>query len=312
MQTIFKTWALSLWWIGLPVSDVFSQTDTIAPALHCKLEVNTLIPPTGYLTLNAADFIDSMSDNSGNMPETGIRKPCTGEGFPSQTTLTYLYTGVFQVEVWARDGQGNTSHCQTRLFIGDLGNGPISRLTVQVEDPEMRPVGGVQLRLDADHCEYGQFSETSETGSEFPLGNATFQAPEPGAQVNLCGKKSRNDLNGITTFDLVLIHKHISGVEVFWSPYQRLAADANLDGLINQQDLLLLRDLILGIRREFPGGQSWRIFPENYPFETAFSPAGQAVAPCILTPQYPDSGGGIYKMVAIKIGDVNFSADPNQ
>jgi len=73
-------------------------------------------------------------------------------------------------------------------------------------------------------------------------------------------------LNGVTTYDLVLISKHILAVEQFENPFQIIAADANGSGNISAFDIVELRKLILGIYNELPNNSSWRYVPE-YCFE---------------------------------------------
>ena len=64
--------------------------------------------------------------------------------------------------------------------------------------------------------------------------------------------------DGVTSLDLVLIKRHILGVDVFNSPYQMIAADASNDGRVTTFDILELQRLILGINDEFSNNQSWR------------------------------------------------------
>ena len=66
-------------------------------------------------------------------------------------------------------------------------------------------------------------------------------------------------LNGITTFDLVLIRRHILGIMTFENPYQTIAADVNSDGRVTAFDIVELQRFILGINDELPNDRSWRI-----------------------------------------------------
>jgi hypothetical protein len=62
--------------------------------------------------------------------------------------------------------------------------------------------------------------------------------------------KDNDPLNGVSTFDLVLINKHILGLEPLNSPYKMIAADANNSRSITTFDIVELRKLILGIYTE--------------------------------------------------------------
>jgi len=58
--------------------------------------------------------------------------------------------------------------------------------------------------------------------------------------------------NGVTQIDLILIQRHILGVEVFENVHNLIAADANRDGRISVIDLLALQSIILGINNNIP------------------------------------------------------------
>lgn len=104
--------------------------------------------------------------------------------------------------------------------------------------------------------------------------------------------KNTNAVNGVTTLDIVLISKHILGIDTFTTNYQRIAADVNRSGGITTFDLVQMRQLILGINDEFPNAPSW-LFDPN---EIEVSNLGEL---------------GDLTFTAIKIGDLNGSANPN-
>ncbi len=70
-----------------------------------------------------------------------------------------------------------------------------------------------------------------------------------------------NPLNGVSTFDLVLISKHILGIQLFENPFQIIAADANNSGSITTFDVVTIRKVILGIDVTYPAG-NWRYVPK--------------------------------------------------
>jgi len=75
-----------------------------------------------------------------------------------------------------------------------------------------------------------------------------------------------DQLNGVSTLDLIHIQRHILGLELLESPYQLIAADINSSKDINGIDLVELRKLILGIYTEFPNNTSWRFIDSGYKF----------------------------------------------
>jgi hypothetical protein len=56
---------------------------------------------------------------------------------------------------------------------------------------------------------------------------------------------------GVSTFDLVLITRHILGETLLDSPYKLIAADVDNSGYISVSDLIQLRELILSVRTSF-------------------------------------------------------------
>ncbi len=106
----------------------------------------------------------------------------------------------------------------------------------------------------------------------------------------------KNDemMRGISTFDLVLIQKHILGIQPFDNIYQRIAADVNNNGVIDPTDMIELRKSLL--RPDF-------VFSNNtsYQFRAAGSNANFAEVPKLNDDTMVD-------FVGIKVGDVNFSA----
>jgi hypothetical protein len=67
---------------------------------------------------------------------------------------------------------------------------------------------------------------------------------------------------GLTTFDLVLINKHILGIQQL-SGYRQLAADANKSGSVTTFDLVEFQRLLLGIYQKLPAyDRPWIFIPE--------------------------------------------------
>ncbi len=58
--------------------------------------------------------------------------------------------------------------------------------------------------------------------------------------------------NGVTSLDLIMLQRHILGIEVFTHKSQYLAGDVNGSGSLSAVDLLIMQKLILGVRTEFP------------------------------------------------------------
>ena len=136
--------------------------------------------------------------------------------------------------------------------------------------------------------------------------------PSAGYNSTITPSKNINPLNGVTTYDLVLIQKHILGIELLDSPWKIIAADANQDGKVTTFDIITLRKLILGITTELPNGKSWRFAPKDYVFPNPLNPFQPPFPERIEVPNTADPAPSHFQFTGVKIGDVDFSADPNQ
>lgn len=121
--------------------------------------------------------------------------------------------------------------------------------------------------------------------------------------------KDENPLSGVSTYDLVLISKHILGLENLNSPFQLMAADGNRSNTVTTTDIVELRKLILGIYYQMgeicPQCQSFRFVEANHIFSTPPS------NPLIPAPngniKFSSPPGAHATFKAVKIGDVNNS-----
>ncbi|MFK7983149.1 MAG: dockerin type I domain-containing protein, partial [Saprospiraceae bacterium] len=120
--------------------------------------------------------------------------------------------------------------------------------------------------------------------------------------------KDVQPLNGVSTFDLVLISKHILGITQFNNPHQYIAADVNQSGSITAFDMVQLRRLILNLDTQFTNNTSWKFVEAKYQFTTQ-NPAGEAF------PTLSSVNNLAHDMemdfTAVKIGDVNGNAKTN-
>gem|GEM_PF-1171348 len=166
----------------------------------------------------------------------------------------------------------------------------------------------------------------------------------PNTEQNVVLKKADNYLNGVSTFDLVLISRHILGIQPL-TGFNILAADANMNGSVTTFDIVELRKLILGIYPSLPLANSWRFIDKDLknavqgssnPFPLIHTPilgAGQPGNPNLIGGnQYLDITAPNWfaneefdefalppttnlnsksEFVGFKVGDVNYSTIPS-
>ncbi|MBK8554251.1 MAG: T9SS type A sorting domain-containing protein [Lewinellaceae bacterium] len=131
-----------------------------------------------------------------------------------------------------------------------------------------------------------------------------------GSDYTVTPLKDDNPLNGVTTYDLVLISKHILGLEPLNTPYKMIAADANKSNSITTFDIVELRKLILGIYPELPNNTSWRFVDKGFAFGDPTNPFASQF-PEFLTVAAVQANQFTEDFVSVKIGDVNGSAIAN-
>jgi hypothetical protein len=149
------------------------------------------------------------------------------------------------------------------------------------------------------------------TGSD---GNFSFGSLTDNQTYSLCLSKNQNPLNGVTTFDGVLLAKHINGTQPLNSPYKIIAAETAPESLLPSAsldvlDLYFMRLLILGVITDLPA-PSWKFVPADavlspvWPFPDIPLPAG-----CKTINLSGNATGQDF--IAIKTSDLNGTAVAN-
>jgi len=142
--------------------------------------------------------------------------------------------------------------------------------------------------------------------------NGTYQLTglQNGGAYTVAPEKNDDYLNGITTFDLVLMSRHVLGIAPLGSPYKIIAADINKSGMVTTADIVELRKLILQINDKFPNNTSWRFVQKDYVFPDPANPFNppfpEAVNVANISQDVLDAN-----FVGVKIGDMNCSANVN-
>lgn len=155
--------------------------------------------------------------------------------------------------------------------------------------------GGGNATILTDDSGHYQFDD-------MPLGNSYVIKPS----------YDTSNLNGVSTFDLLLISRHILGLEPFDSPWKTIAADANKSNSVTTFDVVEIRKLILGIYQKLPNLPAWRFFPATATFSDPTMPFSGNLPPESIT--IPNLQGDFpnVNFKGLKVGDVNNSALPGQ
>ncbi|WP_148270475.1 dockerin type I domain-containing protein [Haliscomenobacter hydrossis] len=302
----------------------FIVKDKSAPAPICVDGLTVELLPDGNgggkFTLHAADFIaEGIYDCYGQGPDTNFtgQRLVThysinrvGERVDSsqkKLELDCAQVGrVVLIELHAWDTRGKHDYCVTYVEVMDenpkschviVEPGYISG-TVSTEGNTN--VQGVTVTIS------GSLSGVFTTNSN---GGYSFLIYRPGGEYTVTPKLDKNPLNGVSTFDLLLIQKHILGIQVLNSPYKMIAADVNNSKSISTLDLIQLRKLILGLDLHFLNNTSWRFIDAAYVFPDPTKPWLEKFPEEVYINNLTTNSNGNF--VAIKIGDMNASAKVN-
>ncbi len=223
---------------------------------------------------------------------------------PKVITLGCDRVGTQSVQIYAIDEEGNWDYAQTYVIVQDnmgvcaqVNEGGM--VAGRIVDGNGENVQSVSIAVN------GADQKNMTTAAD---GHYQFVLPM-GGDYTVTPQKDMNPLNGVSTFDLVLISKHILGITQFDTPYKYIAADVNKSGSITAFDMVQLRQLILNITSEFPNNDSWRFVEGGYTFTSA-NPAAESFNEFMsindLSADMPNMD-----FTAVKIGDVNGTALAN-
>ncbi|MCB0587808.1 MAG: T9SS type A sorting domain-containing protein, partial [Phaeodactylibacter sp.] len=268
-------------------------------------------PDAGQMTVWASDFIASaITDCTGPVHYSINRVGSpqnTNAGSLLLTCADTLNSGTLPVEIWAYDGAGNSDKCETFILVRDFNNwcgadSLVVGAAGAIATEEDEAVEGVRVSLS------GQASASVVTGSN---GAYRFDNLSEGYDYTITPSHNSGYLNGVSTFDLVLMSKHILGVQPLNSPYKMIAADVNNSRSITTLDLIQLRKLILSIDTQFSNNTSWRFVKRSYVFPRPNNPWFETFPEIVNINNLPGTGISDADFVAIKIGDVNLDAQAN-
>ena len=128
----------------------------------------------------------------------------------------------------------------------------------------------------------------------------TFSNLQEGINYTVLPVTTAEGRNGISTLDFVEIEKHIQGINEF-NLYQKIAADANKDGVIDNEDLEIIRDCMLESPKVY-NCPNYRFVSEEHT-ETEFSYVDQYVTGKLFADHE-------ISFIPVKIGDINNTINP--
>ncbi len=280
-----------------------------------------LMPTTGMATISATQFDAGSYDNCTShanlkfyIESSNNTNPTTV--VPTTTSLNFNCKGIKLVRLWAVDEAGNADYCDTYVDLQYPWEGAPGAVGVDLCPPlgnavEQYTIAGAvatesgQL-LSADLKIQGTITLPPSV-KWTSVGAFNFGGLEKGKDYTVVPQYDQNPNNGVSTFDLVLMSKHILNIQPITSPYKIIAADINKSKTITTFDMVELRKLILKINDKFTNNTSWRFVDKNFTFADPTKPFAAAFPE---TKTITNLSGNVTDadFVAIKVGDINGNA----
>ncbi|MCZ2339506.1 MAG: T9SS type A sorting domain-containing protein [Chitinophagales bacterium] len=209
--------------------------------------------------------------------------------------------GLNELDIYVWDDAGNSDFCSVKVIIQDNSGLCAFSRSVIAEGTVIAVNGMPMSNVDTyiTNVLNNEAAGVTTDSAGFYLYNKMLN----NVPYKVEPVKSDDYLNGLTTLDLVLIQRHILGVELISDPKLLLAADVNQDGKVSASDLSVIRKLILGISTTLPNNRSW-IFVANdgmisdNPWDWLQNATFTALNNTTFTNDF----------TGIKLGDINMSA----
>jgi len=209
----------------------------------------------------------------------------------------------FNIIATAEDISGNQNGCTSTVTITDPMNvcptsGSGINGTIATED--LTPINNVNILVNEQPV-----VSTNEAGDylveEVVIGSDYSIRPS----FNLLERQT------ITTLDLVLLSRHLIGLQPLDSPYKMIAADVDYSGNIDIFDLIELQKLIIFNIDEFSEGNAWRFVDKNYNFLNEEAPLDESFPEQLDIENY--QGDLVYQnFIGVQLGNLNSQLETNE
>ena len=275
-------------------SMVIIVEDAKPPTPICKGGISVSLSFDGTVTILPETLDNGSSDNCSAAADL------TYEVVPSIFTCDDL--GEQTVEFIITDEAGNQAICTSIVFVQDgIGICPQANIggTILTE----KGIGLSFVEVDIAGSDIFSIENDAATGSyefvDLPKGESYVIEPS----------KDTNHRNGLTTFDIIIMSRHILGIQSLPTPYRIIAADVNRSGTVTTFDMVELRRLILQLDTKFRRNTSWRFVREDFVFSNQTNPFTSTFPETYIIENLNEDILDA-NFIAIKTGDVNVSANP--
>jgi hypothetical protein len=227
--------------------------DVEKPKISCRFDVAVdILPTTGTVALYAPQFKKMLSDNCSVEANISLKIEngfpfFSNDGLAARDTIIIGCVGIIPIRLWATDEYGNKDYCDTYIDVqNNMGATPRDGNCIQGEPSLGYVLSGSVVTSNGKAFEKATVViKSSKAAKDLNVNVNTGSYGtyvQPGADVTCSVSKNDDPLNGVSTFDLVLISKHILGTQLITDAYAKM---------------------ILGLQKTFSKSNSWRFFDKN-------------------------------------------------
>ncbi|MFT6808641.1 MAG: hypothetical protein ACJA01_001867, partial [Saprospiraceae bacterium] len=282
--------------------------DALAPTIECR-SITLAIGTGGNLEVNASQFITLGGDNcADNVSLIYTIQSASGSAMQTFTCadLNNQASRDFSLEIFAADLESNTTSCNVILTINgvDEACGTTSGIISSVEGVIFTEEN---FTIDAVEVNITEMGSGEQDAMMTPLeGKYEFKSLASNETYEISANRDDDYMAGVSTFDIILIQRHILGLRDLETPYKLIAADVDGSDHVSTADLVHLRKLLLGKSLELPIGQPWTFIDAQQTWENNMKPFPYNQK---LTITSPEEDKGDMDFVGVKMGDVNSSIE---
>ena len=265
------------------IADVVSFTNSLGEAPGANYS---------YILTDASDIImQVLSDD---------RFDFEGSGDGTLRVRGVHFDGSLQASVGAAISSVSATGCaqvSAGFFTVSKGNCPVPTTTRAVSGTITNPAGAALSNVRVD---IGNRSTITDNQGRFSLD----QLPTD-IGLTVIPSNDENAANGVSSLDIILVTRHILGLQSFTDPYQLIAADVNNSGSISAADLVGIQRVVLNLASEFDGQPSWIYVPSDADLSASTIRSGVQTSVSLGASEENVEN---LNFIGVKIGDLNDSA----
>lgn len=208
--------------------------------------------------------------------------------------------GEVPVKMYVIDQSGNSQYCNTVVYVQDNND-----ICPPTEGVIAGAVFGAQGDVVSDveiSVMQNDMHQMTDDGGQYSFSHVPF-----GSSYTIKPQRNDNHLSGITTLDLIVMLKHILGIDAFDEPWDYIAADIDRSGYVSVNDLLGLQQMLVQSIYNQPVNAEWRFVDASFAFSDPADPLSSELPEDYQINEFTGDMAGL-DFIGVKLGDLTGDA----